>query len=170
VRIIAATNKSLEKLIQAGYFRPDLFYRLNIFTINIAPLRERREDILPIAHYFLEKYASEKELPVKRLSPKVKELLVEYDYPGNVRELRNIIERAIIGGSSDVINSQDIYLGEYQPVPTPISETMDKDNQDYAHILNALEKAKWNRRKAASLLGMPYSTLRYKLEKYNINK
>jgi len=168
LRVIAATNIPLDDLIREGKFRKDLFFRLNVYTIDLPPLRERREDIMPLAEHFLDQYARARNLHFSGYSPSVRDLLMNYDYPGNARELRNMIELAAIQCRSGEIQSEHIRLqksfekiGPQQPLP-PAPD----DEQNL--ILKALEDARWNRRLAAQNLGMPYSTFRYKLKNFGI--
>ncbi len=168
VRVIAASNVDLEKQIEAGKFRRDLYYRLNVFTIQLSPLRERREDIIPLAEHFLTVFTTSKSLPISGLSSEAKHLLLNYDFPGNARELRNIIERAAVLCKSGPILPEHLNLPVISRdlcLTKPIDTATDHER---AIILNALEHAKWNRRQAAANLGMPYSTLRFKMERLGI--
>jgi len=167
LRLIAATNVPLEELVKAGRFRQDLLYRLNVFTIQLLPLRERREDILPLAEHFLSLPTVRRELPVTGFSPAAQERLLSYNYPGNARELRNLVERAAILCRSGEIQPEHLGLSETGTIKTETPGSL-KPNTERDQILNALEQAKWNRREAARSLGMPYSTLRYKMKNLNI--
>lgn len=168
VRIVAASNVDLQKHIEAGKFRRDLYYRLNVFTIQLSPLRERREDIIPLAEHFLTVFTTSKSLSISGLSPEAKRLLLNYDFPGNARELRNIIERAAVLCKSGQILPEHLNL----PCPAPASssgrQTDSASEHEKTFILAALEQARWNRRQAAASLGMPYSTLRFKIERLGI--
>ena len=168
VRVISATNTPLEELVKARKFRPDLFYRLNVYSIHILPLRERREDILPLAEHFLSMYATPKGLSLSGFSPEARDLLLNYGFPGNARELRNIVERAAILRRSGQILVEDLNLPASVAEAAPALPVQPKSDQERAYILKALEEAKWNRRQAANNLGMPYSTLRYKIQKLDI--
>ncbi|MFC1718363.1 sigma-54-dependent transcriptional regulator [Candidatus Poribacteria bacterium] len=165
VRVISATNTPLEQLVEARKFRPDLFYRLNVYSIHILPLRERREDILPLAEHFLSMYATPRGLSLSGFSSEANNLLLNYDFPGNARELRNIVERAAILCRSGQILVEHLNLPSDTAEVIPAQATGD---QERSYILKALEEAKWNRRQTASNLGMPYSTLRYKMQKLGI--
>lgn len=168
LRLVAATNVSLEERVKAGKFRDDLFYRLNLFTIQILPLQERREDILPLAEHFLNTYAGRRGLMVPILTPQARELLLHYDYPGNVRELRNLIERAAIL-CWNVGRIEPEHLGlPAADAAAPATKAPANPDAERARILKALEDSKWNRREAAQILKMPYSTLRYKMKTLNI--
>ena len=110
VRVVAATNKELADEVQRGRFRLDLYHRLDVFHIRVPPLRDRREDILPLAHHFLARFATRMRKPVVRFAPETRTLLAAYDYPGNVRELRNVIERAVILSTGEAIDPGCIVL------------------------------------------------------------
>ncbi|MBM7853999.1 two-component system NtrC family response regulator [Desulfohalotomaculum tongense] len=177
VRIIAATNRDIRELIRKGEFREDLYYRLNVIHIHLPPLRERRDDIPLLANNFLRKYMMGT-YPVKDIDPEAMELLVNYDWPGNIRELQNVIERAVI-----ICRGNKIL-----PEHLPIELQQKADNNQFAVetivnfpdsgisleqvekelILKALEKSKGNQTKAAQLLGITRSALIYRSQKYNI--
>ncbi len=167
VKVIAATNKPLPALIEAGKFREDLFYRLNVFAIALKPLRERQEDILPLAEHFLNAFVARRGLSPAKFSSEAGELLLKYSYPGNARELRNIVESAIILSQSDLIKPEHVILPT-DAKGSKLNSASGPGQSEKELILAALEKAKWNRRLAASELKMPYSTLRFKLQKYEI--
>ena len=165
VRVVAATNRPLEERIELGQFRQDLFYRLNLFTIPIAPLRERRKDILPLAEHFLFTYATAKGFALDGFSDEAKEQLLAHDFPGNVRELSNVVERAAMLARSGEIKAE--HLDVIQDTGEPASKAV-RAEQERAEILAALEACGGNRRQAAEKLGMPYSTLRYKIKRLGI--
>ncbi|MCX6356370.1 MAG: sigma-54 dependent transcriptional regulator, partial [Candidatus Aureabacteria bacterium] len=110
IRVIAATNRDMREEVQKGAFREDLFYRLNVITLTIPPLRERKEDILYIANTFIERYCREEEREAPAIAPAAKKALLEYDWPGNVRELENVLERAIVLGAKSIIEADDLLL------------------------------------------------------------
>ena len=168
VRVISATNAPLEELVRARNFRADLFYRLNVYSIHILPLRERREDILPLAEHFLSVYAAPRGLQFDGFSSEARGTLLSYDFPGNARELRNLIERAAILCRSGQIQAEHLNLPTDLSTEISFSPAETDEEQEQARILEALEEAKWNRRQAAELLDMPYSTLRYKMQKFGI--
>lgn len=168
VRVISATNSYLEELVEGQKFRQDLFYRLNVYRIHLLPLRERREDILTLAEHFLHIYAVNRGFQFRGFSSAAKEALLKYDYPGNARELRNLVERAAILCGSGQIEAKNLSLPEY-PEDKPKLYFTPSDDQERAHILSVLGEAKWNRRRAAQALDMPYSTLRYKIQKLGIS-
>lgn len=177
VRIIAATHQNLEEKIKNGSFREDLYYRLNIVSIHIPPLRERKEDIIPLTEYFIEKYSKENNKVKANLSKEVIDLLMKYDFPGNVRELENIIERAVVLTRSEIITVNDLpnvvrgYKAE--------SEIDEKEKGNMVEMVEALEKklifdalqqANGNQSLAGRMLGITERNLRYKMQKYGIKK
>jgi DNA-binding NtrC family response regulator len=168
IRVIAATNTSLRELVEAGKFRRDLFYRLNVYSIHLLPLRSRREDILPLAEYFLKTYAKSKKLQFKGFSPAAKKLLLNYDFPGNARELRNIVERATILCQGDIILPKHLNLPKYSANDVSSQSFQSDEAKECDKIKKALEETKWNRRQAAKKLNMSYSTLRYKIQRFGI--
>ncbi|MSS70958.1 MAG: sigma-54-dependent Fis family transcriptional regulator [Candidatus Latescibacteria bacterium] len=168
LRVIAATNASLEGLVAAGQFRQDLFYRLNVYAIPLLPLRERREDILPLAGHFLSAYAAPRGVRLDGFSPEAGRLLTSYDFPGNARELRNLVERAAILCRSGQILPEHLNLPKGPGGLPPAPSAQPDDHPERAYLLSALEAARWNRRQAAKDLGIPYSTLRYKMQKLGI--
>jgi two-component system response regulator AtoC len=164
VRIIAATNKDLEEEISRGRFREDLYYRLNVVTVLIPPLRERREDIEPLARYFLDKYRNGR---VKGFSPGALELLRRYDWPGNVRELENVIERAVLLCDSDTLGPKDLAVPERgAPEVEKAEELQPLEEVEREYILKVFEQAGGNQTKASKLLGIDRKTLYLKLKKY----
>lgn len=169
VRIIAATNRDLSDAMLKGRFREDLFYRLNVISIVIPPLRERKEDIGPLAHYFIEKFGGKTSKKIKGITGEAEAILLSYDWPGNVRELENVIERAVILCESDLITGEDIAvrgnaLPDKQHPGIPQLQEMEKD-----YILSVLKQAGGNKTKASSLLGVDRKTLYLKLKRYGIS-
>ncbi|HEY8370461.1 MAG TPA: sigma-54 dependent transcriptional regulator [Thermodesulfobacteriota bacterium] len=182
VRIICATNKDLEKEVAAGTFREDLFYRLNVIQINLPPLRERREDIPILAQHFLEKYAKELGKDIRKISAEAMALLQQYSYPGNVRELENIIERSVALESTNVIlqeslptflTRRDETKGTFGVVPDIPAEGVNLEDLvgalERTLLLKALEKSNGVKKKAAKLLKISFRSMRYRLEKYGID-
>src|SRR6185436_3612042 len=110
VRVIAATNRDLKTAIAEGSFRPDLFYRLNVFPIDVPPLRERKDDLLMLVEYFVQRYASQAGKNIRSIDKKTLDLLNAYDWPGNIRELQNVIERSVILSSADVFTVDELWL------------------------------------------------------------
>ena len=167
LRILAATNKPLDKLVEAKLFREDLYYRLNVIQIDLAPLRDRKADIMPLALFFLEKYRKKVAREILCFSPEAEEILKRYHWPGNVRELKNAIERAVVLGSSNMILPEDlpIELRETQPDENGFPTLMQIERE---HIIHALNHTGWNKKQAAEYLGIQRSTLYEKLKTYHI--
>ena len=170
VRVIAATNKDLEGLVKAGRFREDLFYRLNVVTIRLPPLRERREDIPVLAEHFLRKYAAENGKAVSQIAPESLAILQAYAWPGNVRELENIIERAVALTTSPILVPDDLphRLMEHRAKPAPASGFQTLEEMERAHLLRALQEAGGNKKRAAQLLGIGRRTLYRMAERHGI--
>ncbi len=175
IRIIAATNKDLKQLIKEGKFREDLYYRLKVISLNIPALRERKEDIPYLIDYFIEKYSKTHNRKITSISPEAIKILIDYDYPGNIRELENIIERAVIICDKDQI--QPIHLPEElkEKVKSErvfYEEKSSLDNNTLSErelILQVLRETKGNKTLAAKILGMHRTTLWRKIKEYNIN-
>jgi len=177
VRILAATNQDLEKKIEEGTFREDLFYRLNIVRIQVPALNERREDILPLIEYFLQKFGKENGKENIEISKEATVKLLKYNYPGNVRELENIIERAVVLSRSNVITESDLSmkvkgLKNEGNLPMPGMGTLVEKVEalEKKLIYDALAEVNGNQTKAGKILGLTERNLRYKLKKYNIKK
>lgn len=177
VRILAATHQNLEAKIKDGSFREDLFYRLNIVSLNIPPLRERKEDILPLVEYFIDKYAKENSKKKLSVSKEAVDLLIKYNFPGNVRELENIIERAVVLCRTETITVNDlpnVVIGFKAEKEIPINEESTLIEQveelEKKLIYDALSKANGNQSQAGRMLGLTERNLRYKMQKYGIKK
>ena len=181
VRIIAATNKEIEEAVKEKRFREDLFYRLNVIQIKLPPLRDRREDIQTLANHFLKKYSQELNKNILNISPEALQILLNYEYPGNVRELQNIIERAVALESSPDLTAHNLssYLSE-QPLlrKGPIDIEIPNEGIDLEKmvedlertlLLKALDRTKGIKKKAAELLHINFRSMRYRLEKYGLN-
>ncbi len=173
VRIVAATNKHLEELVAEKKFREDLFYRLNVVSIHIPPLRDRKDDIPLLAEHFLRKYAAENERPVSRISPEALDLLTRYHWPGNIRELENIIERAIILSRHSIILPEDLPR-RIRIEPSGISGTslpskISLIEMEKIHIIKVLEETGGNKKKAADILGIDRRTLYRMAARYGIS-
>jgi len=167
-RAIAATNKELAELVKAGTFRPDLYYRLNVFGIEIPPLRERKEDIPLLADYFIRKYARAMNKHFQCFSRNALEVLMNYSWPGNVRELENAIERAMVIGHEPEIQAADFPL---QLTATPQPEAgLTLEDMERAHILRVLEACDWNQTRAAKVLQIDRVTLYNKIKRYGFRK
>ncbi len=168
-RAIAATNKSLERLVEERLFRPDLYYRLNVFTINLPPLRDRKEDIPLLANHFLEKLARQMNRPVQRLAPETLELLMRYDWPGNVRELENSIERALLMRREGDLKPEDFPF-QLHPAGPLIATGRRLEDVERAHIERILAETHWNLSKAARILDIDRTTLYNKIRKYGLRE
>lgn len=173
VRVITATNKDLTELMASGGFREDLFYRLNVVTIEIAPLRERVVDIEPLVDFFLKKYLRQISSDVKRVAPSVVKMLSEYHWPGNIRQLQNVIERAVIMCDGNEIQPEHIALyqkrsskgaGAFE-IP---EEGIKLEEVERMLIVQALERTGWVQKNAAKLLGISPRVINYKIRKHNI--
>lgn len=169
VRVIAATNRNLKTLATQGKFREDLYYRLNVVTIDLPPLKDRMEDILPLAEHFLKKYAEENNKNIKKFSDDVVKFMLNYSWPGNVRELENMIERGVILSKNTAITLDELPQDIIHPAPVE-GKTVEAVTKN--HIINVLEETKGNITKAANMLGIRRMTLYNKLKKYNytVNK
>lgn len=166
VRVIAATNKDLKKLVKEGKFREDLYYRLKVVEITLPPLRERKEDIPILIQHFVEKFSKIHGKKVKGVSPDAMKLLLSYDYPGNVRELENIIERAVVITSGNYIEIGDLP----EEIFERNSATVKEKNEEVERIREALRIAKGNKSLAAKILGMHRTTLWRKLKEYGLSE
>ncbi|MGE5239254.1 MAG: sigma-54-dependent transcriptional regulator [Chloroflexota bacterium] len=179
LRVVAASNKDLEGEVAGGRFREDLFYRLNVFPVVIPPLRERREDILPLSRHFLEQLpgAAGRAMPV--LTPEAERMLLEYDWKGNVRELRNVIERATILCDGGVLGTEHLHLSAAPPVTSPQASAPDAPLHDVAEsaaraaerarIEDVLRRTGGNKSRAAGILKVSYKTLLTKIKEYRIS-
>ena len=161
-RCIAATNKDLHQLVEEGRFRPDLFYRLNVFPIHLPPLRERKGEIPLLADHFVKKFAASMNKKITRISPAAVNLLERYQWPGNIRELENAIERAMVVGQEPELREQDFALR--MPMPEHAARTL--EDIEKVHILEVLEECKGNQTVAAEVLDIDRVTLHNKLKKY----
>jgi DNA-binding NtrC family response regulator len=176
---VTATNRNLEDQVSKGEFREDLYYRLNVIAIHIPPLRERKEDIPPLAGHFLSLYASRFHKQVVGFSDEVMELFMNYDWPGNIRELGNLIQRSVLLCEEDTIQPKDVegYLS-YKPSPTrveypdllPEGMNLEAKLEEFEkfYITKALEKTGGHLTQAAKLLSMSFRGLRYKIKKYKM--
>ena len=177
IRIITATNKDLLKLKEEGRFREDLFYRINVTPIRIPPLQERRDDILPLAKYFMEKYNEEFHKNVQKISTGVEDFLKNYNWPGNVRELKNVIERAMILGEGDTLLMEHLPIeilgqasrqgGVIEGIRIP-PEGISLEKVEEALVKQALKMTNGNQTKAAKLLDISRDALRYRMQKFGL--
>ena len=176
-RVLAATNRDLKKGIEQGWFREDLYYRLNVFSISLPPLRERKEDIPLLAKHFLMEFSKETNKHVEKICRQAMDLMMLYDWPGNVRELKNAIERAVVICQGKVIQPEDL------PISTRMVETKNQKEKlslegqtlplrelEKKYILNILDKTNWNISLSAKILGIDRSTLYNKIKKYGLKR
>jgi len=162
-RCVAATNKNLEQLIEEGKFRSDLFYRLNVFHIELPPLRDRREDIPLLVSYFVQKFSSSMNKRITQVSPNVMNQLQQQPWPGNVRELENAVERAMVVAQAPMLRDQDFVLRSTMSAGNG-AKTLEEVER--AHILRVLEECGQNQSRAAEKLGIDRVTLHHKLKRY----
>ncbi|MDD3617777.1 MAG: sigma 54-interacting transcriptional regulator [Desulfobulbaceae bacterium] len=172
IRLVAATNRDLEKAVENGLFREDLYYRLNVFPIYLPPLRERRTDILLLAEYFLEKFRRENNKRIERISTSAIDLLMQYHWPGNVRELQNCMERAVLICDENTIKSihlpPTLQSSESVATDKPLSLAAAVENYERELIIDALKKNKGNQTRAARYLNTSLRIINYKIHNYNI--
>jgi len=173
VRVLGATNRDLEAMVARGEFRDDLYYRLNVVSIEVPPLRERREDIPALVEHFLRRFTAEGQAPRKEVSREAMDVLLKHHYPGNVRELENLVHRAVVLARGSVITSADLPIRvtrsgpEGLPPDAPFVERVAEFER--ALIVEALERAGGVQTRAARALGMTERHLRYKLKKYRLS-
>jgi two-component system response regulator HydG len=165
-RCVAATNKDLERLIDEGRFRPDLFYRLNVFHIELPALRERRDDIPPLVNHFVRKFSMAMNKRITRVAPSAMNLLQQQPWTGNVRELENAVERAMVVAQEPELREQDFIFKSVVPNGAP--KTL--EDIEKAHILHTLERCGWNQTRAAEQLDIDRVTLHHKIKKYGWSK
>jgi DNA-binding NtrC family response regulator len=174
VRLIAATNRDLREALEQGTFREDLYYRLNVVPIDIAPLRQRKEDIPDLANLFISRFAGDSGKPIEDITPEAMQVLVNYHWPGNVRELQNIIERACALAKGVVLKVEDIHL-DVRPARAMngadnfLPEGMTLEQWEDEMIRESLRRAHGNKSQAARLLGLSRNALRYRLSKIGIS-
>ena len=178
VRIVAATNKNLHEEVKRGRFREDLFYRLSVMPMMLPPLRERREEILPLVEHFIQHFNSKLNRRVQGVTPKAEALLVGYNYPGNIRELRNVIERAVILCANDSVHADDLPLGGVEAWETSAlwgadgtadeGQFLSLDEIEALHIKRVFAATGRNLSRTADLLGITRTTLYSKLRKYEV--
>lgn len=178
IRVVAATNKDLMKEVESGAFREDLYYRLNVVHIGLPPLRERREDIHLLVSHFIDKLSRENGMPAKTFTPEAQDYLTGYEWPGNIRQLQNVVERCLVLVAGDSVSVDDLppeirdeesqlkSAVDLLPVRLDLADTLEKI--EAALIRRALVRAEFVQVKAAELLGISKSLLQYKLKKYGI--
>jgi DNA-binding NtrC family response regulator len=167
-RVVCATNQNLEQLVEEGQFREDLYFRINVVTIPLPPLRERREDIPLLVNHFLEKYSLQMNRPFRELDPSAMDLLVRYDWPGNVRELANALERALVVGTPPTVRVEDLPLTLSEKNNGIVGDSL--ADMEREHIAKVLEREGWNITHAAEKLRIDRVTLYNKIKKYGLRK
>ena len=179
VRVIAATNRDLEEAVKAKEFRADLYFRLRVIEISVPPLRERLDDVPPLVEYFLEQLRAHAGRRLTGIEPEALELLTRHSWPGNIRELRNVLERAIVLGSHSTIGVEDLKISTLGEMMSPQKQTAVSPSEppfepipllelEQRHILAMLEHCGGNKTKAAQQLGIERSTLDRKLKRYEL--
>ena len=172
VRIISASNRDLDAMVKEETFREDLFYRLKVVALSLPPLRERKEDLPALIDHFLEKFAAENGKIIKGVTSEARDMLIKYDYPGNVRELVNIIERAVVIARDEYISIDDLpFKSVAVETAAEKSHGTLRDSLEELErrlICEAMNKASDNQTRAADMLGMSERMLRYKLKKYDL--
>jgi transcriptional regulator with PAS, ATPase and Fis domain len=175
-RLIAATNVDLEKAVKEGRFREDLFYRINVIPIKLPPLRERTEDVPQLAEFFLRRYNGRFRKRIQGVTDSTMAVLKKYWWPGNIRELENLIERLVAVSDKDYISEEDLPLEFHFAQLEPQGASTDSLFEDATNtfernfILRALEKCGWNVTGTAEYLGIPLSTLKYKMDKLDVRQ
>jgi len=175
VRVVAATNRKLEDEVKQGKFREDLYYRLNVLPIALPPLRARPDDIPRLVHYFIDNFNTEFRKRVRRVAPETMKRLQAYGWPGNIRELRNAIERAMLLTDSDELSDKDFPLTTgvaprlTEAVHLP-AHGIDLEELERSLVVQALERSGWNQTRAASLLGVNRDQIRYRIEKFKLER
>ncbi len=170
-RIVAATNRDLEAEVERGRFRQDLYFRLNVIPVRVPPLRERKEDIPELVEHFIRKYGPGMNRAIKRIDPRAMERLIRYDWPGNIRELENVVERGLVLGSGEVLRFDKQLLGDSQPARPESKELTTLEEHERRYVLEVLE---WTNgvvsgpQGAAKILGMKPTTLQSRLKKLGI--
>ena len=169
-RVIAATNEPLEELVKDGRFREDLYYRLNVFSIFIPPLRERNLDVPVLAYYFLQKLCAAMNKKITGISDEAMQILTTYNWPGNVRELENAIERAVVISKYDKITPEDLPFQLYRDSVAKDDQVKSLASMEKMHIQRVLKENGWNISRSADVLGIDRVTLYNKINKYGLQK
>jgi two-component system response regulator PilR (NtrC family) len=174
IRILSATNRDLKKRVSEGQFREDLFYRINVIEVNVSPLRDKKDDVALLAKYILEKISVKESISCPEISKLALSRLEQYSFPGNVRELENILERAVAMSGGELIDQDSLNIeslheeSEHEPKKTEDLDSLLVE-VEREQILGALEKTRWNRTAAAKILGISFRALRYRLEKLGLD-
>lgn len=171
VRVLASSNNPIRQLVDEGRFRQDLYYRLRVIPLNIPPLNQRKEDIVPLAHFFIERYCKRTGKALMKLEKDAVVKIESHTWPGNVRELENTMERALILADRDVLTADDILIESYTARQTGYDfSAMSLKDMEKVHIQNMLTHCRWNQKEAAKRLGIGYNTLWRKIKEYNIER
>jgi two-component system response regulator HydG len=168
VRIISATNRNLQRALADGLFREDLFFRLNVVSIHLPPLRERKEDIPLLVSHFLSRFSRRQGKPIDRISENAMKALTAYTWPGNVRELENTVERLVVFARDKTITTQDLVYSNTVLSSVLAREPVRLEDMERLHIMKVLQRTDGNKTQAARLLGIDRKTLRTKMKKYEI--
>jgi DNA-binding NtrC family response regulator len=187
VRIISATNQDLERMVKEGAFREDLYYRLKVVPVYVPPLRERREDVLPLARLFMERFARQFKKPFRRFTPAAERALLDYPWPGNIRELRNLFERTMLLENAEALEPHHLKLAPRAPRATPLSlgqrideylgGTLPEGGIPFEQLVEDLERAlivrasyatKWNQSRTAEILNLKRDKLRYRMKLFKL--
>ena len=175
VRVVAATNRQLEDEVKKGRFREDLYYRLNVLPIVLPPLRSRADDIPALVHYFVDAYNTEFRKRVRGVNPEAMSVLRSYGWPGNIRELRNAVERAMLLADGEQLTADHFPVATgggtrlTEGVELPASG-IDLEQLERSLVVQALERSGWNQTKAATLLGLNRDQIRYRIEKFKLER
>jgi transcriptional regulator with PAS, ATPase and Fis domain len=175
VRVVAATNRKLEDEVRAGRFREDLFYRLNVLPITLPPLRDRADDVPLLVDFYIDSYNTEFRKHVRGVAPDAMKRLQSHGWPGNIRELRNTVERAMLLSETDVLQVDDftiggvgsVKLGDRVELPP---NGIDLEQLERSLVVQALERTQWNQTRAAGLLGLNRDQIRYRIEKFHLER
>ena len=175
VRVVAATNRSLQEVVKKGQFREDLFYRLNVMSVPLPPLRERKVDIVPLINHYIDIFNTEFRKKIRGVSPTTMTALESYRWRGNVRELRNAVERAMLLADGNELNESHFPMltateGELSTAMGLPIEGINLDALERSLVVQALERSGWNQTKAATLLGLNRDQIRYRIEKFDLHK
>jgi two-component system response regulator HydG len=168
-RLISATHRDLPQLIKGNQFREDFFYRINVITVPVVPLRDRLEDVPALADHFLERYAQETGKPMEGFTQRALGILMSYSWPGNVRELRNVIERAVVIARGRMVGEKELTFLNAPGAECQLG-TLTLKEVEISHIRAALEACNWNISRAATQLGIDRSTLNRKIKRYHLTR
>jgi DNA-binding NtrC family response regulator len=175
VRVIAATNRSLAEEVKKGHFREDLYYRLNVMAVDLPPLRDRRDDIPLLVSHYVEQFNAEFRKKIHGVSPTALAALQDYPWPGNVRELRNAVERAMLLAETSELDERHfpVLSAKAGEIPAAVglpSGGINLEALERSLVVQALERAGWNQTRAAALLGLNRDQIRYRIEKFDLEK